>query len=200
MRGKWRDMEKNQWEIVIEPRTRLLDIPIKELWQYRNMVYMLVKRNYQVEYKQTILGPFWMILGIVLSSGLFSVIFGYVGQFPSEGIPYFLFYMSAGILWDFFSRCVGNNSYVFLGNAYLFGKIYFPRMVVPIANMVFELVRFLIQFAVCVIIWLVFFLRGETRFMGGYLLLLPILALESGILGTAIGMMISSMTTKYRDL
>lgn len=189
-----------QWKTVVEPKTRLLDIPLKELWQYRNMVYMLVKRNYQVEYKQTILGPTWMVLGIILSSGLFSLIFGYVGQFPSEGIPYFLFYMSAGILWDFFSRCVSNNSGIFLGNAYLFGKIYFPRMVVPVANVMFELVRFLIQFAVCIAAWLVFLVRGEAGFMGLRLLFLPGLVLESGILGMAMGMLISSLTTKYRDL
>lgn len=189
-----------RWETVIEPKTKLLDIPLKELWQYRNMVYMLVKRNYQVEYKQTILGAAWMIIGIVLSSGLFSLVFGYVGRFPSEGIPYFLFYMSGGILWDFFARCVDSNSGIFLGNAYLFGKIYFPRLVIPLANMTFELVRFAIQFLVCIAVWLVFFLHGEAEFMGRCLLVLPLLIMESGLLGTAIGMLISSMTTKYRDL
>lgn len=191
-------MEK--WKTVIEPKTKLLDIPLKELWQYRSMIYMLVKRNYQVEYKQTILGPAWMLISTVLSSGLFSLIFGYVGQFQSDGVPYFLFYMSASILWGLFSKCVGNNSGVFMGNAYLFGKIYFPRMVIPAANMAFELIRFLIQFLVCVIAWLVFFIKGQAYFMGWYLLLLPVLVLESSLLGTAIGMIVSSLTTKYRDL
>lgn len=188
------------WKYIIEPKTRLFDLPLGEIWQYRGMVYMLVKRNYQVQYKQTILGPGWMILAPIFSSGLFSFVFGYVGQFSSDGIPYFLFYLSASILWGFFAGCVERNTSIFLDNAYLFGKVYFPRMVVPLSNVIFELLRFLIQFLVCCAVWLIFFFRGQVSFMGWYLLLLPFLALESGLLGMAIGMIVSSLTTKYRDL
>lgn len=189
-----------KWKIVIEPKTKLLDIPFKELWQYRTLIGMLVKRNYEVQYKQTILGPLWMLIGPIFSSGLFSFVFGYVGQFSSEGIPYFLFYMSASILWGYFSGCLNSNSGVFLSNAYLFGKVYFPRMVVPVSNILFELIRFGIQFIVCIGVWLFFFIQGKAMFMGAYMLLLPILVVESALLGMSIGMIISSLTTKYRDL
>lgn len=189
-----------KWKTVIEPKTGLFDLPWKELWQYRGLIYTLVKRNYEIQYKQTILGPFWMLIGPIFSSGLFSFVFGYVGQFSSDGSPYFLFYMSASILWGYFSGCVGRNTSIFLDNSYLFGKVYFPRMVVPISNILFELVRFFIQFVVCVSVWVFFMLRGQSSFMGGYLALLPLLVLLTGLLGMAVGMIISSLTTKYRDL
>lgn len=189
-----------KWKYIIKPKTRLLDLPLGEIWQYRGMIYMLVKRNYQVQYKQTILGPGWMILAPIFSSGLFSFVFGYVGQFSSDGIPYFLFYLSASILWGFFAGCVERNTSVFLDNAYLFGKVYFPRMVVPFANVIFELVRFLIQFLVCCAVSLFFLWKKQVAFTGTSLLLLPLLVLEAGLLGMAMGMIISSMTTRYRDL
>lgn len=189
-----------KWKYIIAPKTRLFDLPLREIWQYRGMICMLVKRNYQIQYKQTILGPGWMILAPIFSSGLFSFVFGYVGQFSSDGIPYFLFYLSASILWGFFAGCVERNTGIFLDNAYLFGKVYFPRMVVPLANVIFELVRFLIQFLVCCVVGLIFLFRGQMSFTGGYLFLLPLLVLESGLLGMAIGMVVSSLTTRYRDL
>lgn len=189
-----------QWKIVVEPKTRLLDIPLKELWQYRSMIFMLVKRNYQIQYKQTILGPVWIILNPILSSGLFSIVFGYVGNFQSGSLPYFLFYMSASILWSFFAGCVNGNSSIFTNNTNLFGKIYFPRMVIPASGVLFELVRFLIQAAVFAAVWCVYFLRGKTEFMGVYLFLVPVLVLECAFLGMAIGMIVSSLTTRYRDL
>lgn len=191
-------MEK--WMTVIEPKTKLFDLPLKEIWRYRNLIYRLVKRNYEIQYKQTILGPAWMIFNLVLSSGLFSFIFGYVGNFSSENIPYFLFYMSGSVLWNFFSGCVMNNTRILLDNAYLFGKVYFPRLVVPVSNTLFELIRFIVQMLICCCAWGFYYIRGETRFMGAYLLLIPLLVLETGILGTAMGILISALTTKYRDL
>lgn len=188
------------WRTIVEPKTKLLDIPVSEVFQYRSMIYMLVKRNYQIQYKQTILGPLWIVFNTIFSTGLMSFIFGYVGQFETDGVPYFIFYLPASILWGFFSACMGGNSRVFLDNAYLFGKVYFPRLVVPVSNVVFEFVRFLLQMAVFLCVWVYFFLRKEASFMGWYLLLTPFLVLESGMLGMAIGMFVSSMTTKYRDM
>lgn len=189
-----------RWQTVIEPKTKLLDIPLKEVSQYRGMIYMLVKRNYQIQYKQTILGPLWIILGTVFSTGLMSFIFGYVGHFPTDGIPYFLFYLPGSLLWGFFSACMNSNSRVFLENAYLFGKVYFPRLVVPASNVVFIFIRFLLQMAVFFCVWLFYFISGGAAFMGLYLLLVPVLVLHSALLGTAIGLFVSSMTTKYRDM
>lgn len=188
------------WKTVVEPKTKLLDIPVREVFQYRSMIYMLVKRNYQIQYKQTILGPLWIVFNTIFATGLMSFIFGYVGQFETDGVPYFIFYLPASILWGFFSACMGGNSRVFLDNAYLFGKVYFPRLVVPASNVVFEFVRFVLQMAVFLCVWVYFFLRKEASFMGWYLLLTPFLVLESGLLGMAIGMFVSSVTTKYRDM
>lgn len=189
-----------KWKTVVEPKGRLFDIPLKEIRQYRSLIIMLVKRNYQVQYKQTILGPLWIFASPILSSGLFSFVFGYVGGFSSDGIPYFLFYMSASILWGYFSGCVGTNMSVFLNNSYLFGKVYFPRLAVPVSNIIFDLIRFIIQFTVCCCVWIFYFIRGEVHFMGWYLLLIPFLVLASGLLGAAIGLIVTSLTTKYRDL
>ena len=189
-----------QWKTIIEPKTRLLDLPLREIWQYRGLIFMLVKRNYEIQYKQTILGPGWMIINPILSSGLFSLIFGYVGNFSSDGIPYFLFCMSATIIWNYFAGCVTSNTSIFLANAYLFGKVYFPRMVVPISNVIFEFIRFFIQFIVCCLVWLYFFIQGQVAFTGWYLLGLVILVFETALLGMAVGMIVSSLTTKYRDL
>ena len=189
-----------QWKTVIEPKTRLLDLPIGEIWQYRGLIFMLVKSNYEIQYKQTILGPVWMIINPILSSGLFSLVFGYVGNFSSDGMPYFLFCMSATVIWNYFAGCVNSNTSIFLSNAYLFGKVYFPRMVVPISNILFEFIRFLIQWIVCFIVWLYYFLKGQVVFTGLWLLGLPLLVLETAMLGMAVGMLVSSLTTKYRDL
>ena len=188
-----------KWSTVIKPRTGLWDWPIKEIWKYRGLIRSLVKRNYEVQYKQTVLGVFWVILGQIFSTGLFSLVFGYVGKFSSDGVPYFLFCMSGNILWTFFSGCVQSNSSVFLNNTYLFGKVYFPRMIMPLANCLFELLRFGIQFLVCFCVWFVFFLNGEVPFMGVYLLLLPVFVLGMGGMGMAVGLFVSSLTTKYRD-
>lgn len=190
----------NYWTTTVLPHTRWNDIPFAEIWQYKGLVRMLVKRNYEVEYKQTILGIWWMILGPIFSSGLFSFVFGTVGGFSSDGIPYFLFYLAASILWNLFSGCVESNTTVFLANAYLYGKVYFPRMIIPLANVLFEFIRFLIRFAVCICVWLYFFSKGQVPFMGWYLLLIIPILIVTAIMGMSLGMIISSVTVKYRDL
>lgn len=187
------------WTTVITPKTKLFDIPLRELKQYRGLIYTLVKRNYEVQYKQTILGPLWMIFGLIFNSGIFSFIFGYVGNFSSDGTPYFLFYMSGSIVWDLFSACFGSNTGVFMDNAYLYGKVYFPRLVVPIANSCFQVFKTFIKFLVCVVVWAIFMFRGETSFSGfGVLLFVPA-SLIAILMGTAAGLIIASMTVKYRD-
>ncbi|MCD7921563.1 MAG: ABC transporter permease [Clostridiales bacterium] len=190
----------DQWDTIIKSETGYLDIPIREVWKYRGLIYMLTKRNYDVQYKQTILGPVWMIISPIISSGLFSFVFGYVGNFSSGGIPYFLFYLSGSVLWNFFSGCLVSNTDVFQANAYLFGKIYFPRLVVPLSNLLFEFIRFCIQLGVFVCVWSFYALRGEVAFMGVYVLFIPGLLAEVALLGMSIGLLISSLTTKYRDL
>lgn len=189
-----------KWKTIVKPRTGIWEWPVKEIWKYRNLMGMLVKRNYEIQYKQTILGPFWIVFGQIFSAGIFSLLFGYVGRFSSEGIPYYLFYMSGNVIWSYFSGCVTSNSTVFLSNAYLFGKVYFPRLIVPFANCIFEAIRSGVQFLVCFAVWLFFFFKGEVPFMGWYMLIMPFLFLEMMLIGMAVGMIISSLTTKYRDL
>lgn len=189
-----------KWKTIIKPKVGLFELQLKELWQYKSLIVMLVSRNYKIQYKQTILGPAWIFINVLLSSGLFSLVFGYIGKFSSDGLPYFLFYMSASILWSFFSGCVSGNSGVFINNAYVFGKVYFPRLVVPVSNVIFELVRFGLQFCIFIIIWILFYSQGKVQFMGIKLLWIPCLIIIMALLGMSIGMIVSSLTTKYRDL
>lgn len=187
------------WSTVIKPRTGLFNIPIKEIVQYKGLILTLVKRNYEVQYKQTILGPIWMIIGLIFSSGIFSFVFGYVGRFSSDGTPYFLFYMSGAIMWEFFSACFNSNTGVLMNNSYLYGKVYFPRLIMPIANVVFEAVRTGIKFMVCVVVWIFFFTQGKALFLGWKVLLLIPIAFATALMGMSCGLILSCLTIKYRD-
>lgn len=196
------DQEKKMsktWSTVIKPKTGLFSIPFREIYSYRGLIFTLVKRNYEVQYKQTILGPAWMILSLIFSSGIFSFVFGYVGNFSSDGTPYFLFYMTGSIIWDYFSMCFSSNTGVLLENSYLFGKVYFPRLVVPISNVFFNLIKSGVKFLVCVVVWIIFFCKGQAMFMGWYLLLIIPLTILTGIMGMSAGLIVSCMTIKYRD-
>lgn len=189
----------NTWSTVIKPKTGLFNIPVKEIEQYKGLILTLVKRNYEVQYKQTILGPIWMIIGLIFSSGIFSFVFGYVGRFSSDGTPYFLFYMSGAIMWEFFSACFNSNTSVLMNNSYLYGKVYFPRLIMPIANVVFEAVRTGIKFLVCIVVWIFFFTQGKALFMGWQILLLIPIAFATALMGMSCGLILSCLTIKYRD-
>lgn len=188
-----------KWTTVIDDDSKKR-ISIRELSEYRYMIYMLFKRNYKLIYKQTLLGPLWLILGPVLSSGIFSLIFGYIGRFDSDGIPYFLFSITANILWITFQGCVNKNANIFQDNAYLYGKVYFPRLAVPLANIFYELMSFVIRLFVCVLVWFVYLKRGQAQFTGMALVFVLICPVLVTVLGTSIGMLISSFSVKYRDL
>lgn len=160
---------------------------------------MLFKRNYSLQYKQTILGPFWMIFNVIFNTGVFTLVFSYVGKMASDGVPYFLFCLSGTVVWNLFSSCFFGNTHVLMENSYLFGKVYFPRLIVPLANLLFCIVRGLLQFLVCAVAWIVFLARGEIAFTGLKLLgIIPIFLLTS-VMGTAIGLILSALTVKYRD-
>lgn len=190
---------KENWTTVIEPNAGLFEIPVKEIIKYRGLIATLVKRNYQVQYKQTVLGPFWLIFQLLFASGIFSFVFGYVGNFASDGTPYFLFYMTGSLVWDFFSGCFSSNTSVLMENTYLLGKVYFPRLIMPISNYLFNLVKVGIKFVVTVIVYLVFLYGGEVGFSGPYILLMLPIVFLSGILGMSLGMIVACATIKYRD-
>ncbi len=188
-----------QWTTVINDDSKK-KIELHELSEYRYMIYMLFKRNYKLIYQQTILGPLWLILGPIFSSGIFSLIFGYIGGFQSDGIPYFIFCMSANTLWNAFNACVFKNINVFQDNVYLYGKVYFPRLVVPISNMCYELITFSIQFFVCILVWCFYFINGDVRITGIYLIFVILCPILMIIFGTSIGILVSSLSVKFRDL
>ena len=184
----------------IDSKSKLFGINFRELWHYRDLVMLIVKRDLANSYKQTVLGPIWILINPLLSTSVFTVIFGIIAHISTEGIPQFLFYMSGNVLWGFFSSCLGRSSGTFTGNARIFGKVYFPRLVMPIAGVFFNLINFLLQTAVFVILVVVYLLLGANVHPNLTLLLTPVLVLQTALLSTGIGLIMSSMTAKYRDL
>ena len=181
-------------------KNKLFNINLKEIWKYRDLIFLFVKRDITTAYKQTILGPVWIVINPLLSTIVFTVIFGVIAGIPTDGVPQFLFYMSGNILWGFFSSCLGKASGTFLGNARLFGKVYFPRLVMPISGILYNLINFLLQTLVFVILIIIYALIGANVHPNLLILITPLLVLHTALLGTGMGLIISSITTKYRDL
>ena len=185
----------------IKPKSSLLDLQIGELWAYRDLVYMYIKRDIVTFYKQTVLGPLWFIIQPVLTTIMFMFIFGNLAGISTDGIPQPLFYFSGIILWNYFADCLTRNSKVFVENQQVFGKVYFPRLVVPISVTISNLVRFGIQFFIFLIIYAWYYFSGDSGVTpNAHALLLPLLILLAAGLSLGFGIIFSSMTTKYRDL
>lgn len=192
-------MEK-KWRTVIGPKSGLLDMDVKEIWKYRDLCLTFIRKNYITKYKQTVFGPFYMILSPLLTSGIFTVVFGTIAGIATDGIPQFLFYMSGNLVWGFFSGCVFENNNIFGNNAYIMGKVYFPRLVIPLANTITKLLNMLIQCIMFVIFYGIFQLRGFTFHSNAWIAVIPLLLLMISVLGFGIGLIFSSLTIKYRDL
>ena len=188
------------WTEVIEPRTSLLDLRLTEVWRYRDLLMLLVKRDFVATYKQTILGPVWFFLQPVLTTIVFTVIFGGIAGISTGGIPKMLFYLAGLTLWNYFAECLNRTATVFKDNAQVFGKVYFPRLVMPLSIVVSNLVKLGIQFALFMGFWVYFRLTTMQVHPNSAILLTPVLVLIMGMLGLGFGMIISAMTTKYRDL
>ena len=187
--------------MVIEPQRSLLDLRLGELWRYKDLVMLFVRRDFVSVYKQTILGPIWYLIQPLLTTLTFTFIFGSVASLPTDGLPQFLFYMSGTVVWSYFASCLTKTSETFVQNANLFGKVYFPRLAVPISILISNLVTFLIQFAMFLAFVLYFVLRGTPIQINWlWIALSPILMLMMAGLGLGFGIIISSLTTKYRDL
>lgn len=189
------------WSLVIKPRTGLLEINIAELWHYRDLIMLLVKRDFVSFYKQTIFGPLWFFIQPLFTTMIFVFVFQNLAGFSTDGLPGPLFYMAGTISWNYFADCINKTSTVFKDNANIFGKVYFPRLIMPISIVISNLVRFGVQFLL-----FIGFLAYYTIFKGfdfqitPYLALVPVFILLMAILGLGSGMIISAMTTKYRDL
>ena len=189
-----------EWDMVISPRKKWYDLQLAEVWNYRDLIGMFVRRDFVSRYKQTILGPLWFLLQPLMTSLVFQVVFGNIAQLPTDGLPQLLFYMSGTVMWSYFSSCLNGTSQTFIGNAYLLGKVYFPRLVIPISIVISNMINFVIQLVFFLVLVGVFLLRGaEIRFTA-WAFTLPLLVLLMAGLGLGLGIIVSSLTTKYRDL
>ena len=189
------------WDMIIEPQRSLLDLRLGELWRYKDLVLLFVRRDFVAVYKQTILGPLWYLIQPLLTTITFTVIFGQIASLPTDGLPQFLFYMSGTVVWAYFAECLNKTSNTFVQNANLFGKVYFPRMAVPISILISNLITFSIQFLLFILFVLYFALRGTAIHPNwAWIALSPALILMMAGLGLGFGVIISSLTTKYRDL
>ena len=189
-----------EWTTIIRPRTGWFDIDLQELWRYRDLIVLFVKRNFAVLYKQTILGPAWVLLNPLLTSVLFNVVFGGIAGLSTDGTPSFLFYMAGNTVWTFFSSCINNTANTFVANSQVFGKVYFPRLTMPISQALTSLINFLIQAAMFVLFWLYFFFTGADIHLTAWMWAVPLVLVQTMLLGLGVGIIVSSLTTKYRDL
>lgn len=198
-------MEQNQqqWTTIIKPRTGWFDIDLKELWQYRDLVVMFVKRSFATLYKQTILGPAWILINPLLTTVIFTVVFGGIAGLAESGVPSFLFYMAGNAIWSFFASCITGTANTFVTNAGLFGKVYFPRLTMPISQVVISLINLIIQMVMFLVFWVWFYFFGQAYGavqMNLWVLALPAVLLMVMVMGLGVGIIVSSLTTKYRDL
>lgn len=190
---------EQKFSTVIVPKTKLLDFHLKELVRYRDLIFLFVKRSFVARYKQTVLGPAWAVIQPLLTTVVFTVVFGKLAGLAPGGVPSFLFFMSGNIAWGYFSGCLTSTANTFTGNAGIFGKVYFPRLVTPISTVISQLIGFGIQFAMFLVFLLIYWIRGAVQ-PTLYALLLPLLLLQMAMLSLGVGVIISSLTTKYRDL
>ena len=189
-----------EWDLVIEPPKGWFALHLRDLWRYRDLVGLFVRRDFVASYKQTILGPLWHIIQPLLTTLMFTVVFGRIAGLPTDSVPQFLFYMAGTTVWGYFSQCLMQTSNTFVGNAGIFGKVYFPRMVVPVSAVMSRLIAFAIQFAFFLAVYALFWVRGAPIRPNWAIALLPVLLLLMAGMGLGFGILISSMTTKYRDL
>lgn len=192
--------ENENWTTVIKPRTKLFEVNLKEIWDYRDLMTLFVKRTITVAYKQTILGPLWWIIQPALTVIMYMVVFGGIAGIPTDGIPQPLFYLGGVAMWQYFSDCLAKASNTFLSNAGIFGKVYFPRLIMPLSSVISNLVRFGIQLGLFVVVYIYYAIVGQAPSPNWYLLLFPLLVVMLAGLALGFGIIISSMTTKYRDL
>ncbi len=192
--------ENENWTTVIKPRTGLFEVNLKEIWDYRDLLTLFVKRTITVQYKQTILGPLWWLIQPALTVIMYMVVFGGIAGIPTDGIPQPLFYLGGVAMWQYFADCLGKTSNTFVSNAGIFGKVYFPRLIMPLSGVISNLVRFGIQLGLFVIVYLYYVIVGQAPSPNWYLLLFPFLVVMLAGLALGFGIIISSMTTKYRDL
>lgn len=195
--------EKNRCEKYhthISSKQKRFDLNIKEIWRYRDLIFLFTKRRFQLTYKQTILGPAWIFINPFLTSIVFTFLFGKVAGMSTDGVPQFLFYLSSNAIWSFFSASLTNNATTFTSNSGLFGKVYFPRLTVPISNVLSSAINFFVQMLMVMLVLVYYLIKGKVSPNWTAWLLIPFVLLVLGAMGLGLGIIISSLTTKYRDL
>ena len=191
---------EGDWDFVILPKSKWFNIHLSEIFRYRDLIYMFVKRDFVTFYKQTILGPLWYIIQPLVNSVIFTIIFGKLAKIPTDGIPPFLFYMAGTVAWGYFATCITSTSNTFVTNREIFGKVYFPRITVPISIVITGLLQFIIQFFIFLGFLFYYWLEGANVSPNINFIFLPLIMLQMMILGLGTGILVSSMVTKYRDL
>ena len=194
------DISQSNYHIHITAKHRWLHLNLKEVWRYRDLILLFTRRNFVVSYKQTVLGPAWIFLTPLFSSIVQAFVFGGIAGIETDGIPMLLFYLCSNAVWGFFSTCLTNNAGTFTENAYVFGKVYFPRLTTPISNILSCAIRFGIQMILVLIFMVYFLIQGTVHPNWWAWFLIPVELIHLGILGMGFGIIISSLTTKYRDL
>ncbi|MGB4292192.1 MAG: ABC transporter permease [Bacteroidales bacterium] len=192
--------QQQEWDLVITPRKKWYDLQLGDVWRYRDLIALFVRRDFVSRYKQTILGPLWLIIQPILNSLVFTVVFGNIARLSTDGLPPMLFYMSGTVLWSYFSNCLTGTSQTFIQNAHLFGKVYFPRLVMPISIVISAMINLAIQFALFMGFRTYFAASGAAISFTSWAWTLPLLILLMAGLGLGFGIIVSSLTTKYRDL
>ena len=195
-------VQEEQWDIIIKPKDKLFSVDLKELWRYRDLYTLFVKRNIITQYKQTILGPAWFVIQPALTVIMYMIVFGDIAGIPTDGVPRPLFYLAGTSMWTYFSSCLQSTSNTFVSHSGLFGKVYFPRLVMPLASVTSNLLRLSIQFGFFAIVYVAYTIFDPTchAHLTWYALLLPVLIFMLAGLALGFGTIVSSMTTKYRDL
>jgi lipopolysaccharide transport system permease protein len=193
-------IDSEGWTMIIRPQRRWFDLRFDELWRYRDLIVLFVWRDFAANYKQTILGPLWYLIQPLLSTITFTVIFGNLAGLSTDGLPQLLFYMSGTVIWGYFAVCLTRTSNTFIANAAIFGKVYFPRLVVPVSILLSNLITFAIQFGQFLAFMVYFGLTGAAIRPNEWILLMPVLLVMMAGLGLGFGILISALTTRYRDL
>ncbi len=192
---------KDKWDTIINPNKSLFDInSLFNLFRYKDLIYMFVKRDFVTFYKQTILGPLWYIVQPLVNTLVFTIIFGNLAKLPTDGLPPFIFYMAGNVIWSYFAACLNLTSNIFVTNAGLFGKVHFPRLTVPIANVIISLLQFVIQFAIFTLFLIYFIYSGSDIKISFNVFYLPLILFYVAFASLGFGMLISAITAKYRDL
>lgn len=195
-------MENNytKYHTHITSDHKWFDLKLKEVWKYRDLIWLFTKREFVVKYKQTVLGPAWLFISPLLTSVIYTFVFGGIAKMSTDGLPQILFYLSGTAIWTFFSTCLTQNATAFTANANVFGKVYFPRLTMPLSNVISALLQFGIQMILVIVVLVYYIIIGEVHPNWWAMWMIPVVLVQLGIMGLGFGIIISSMTTKYRDL